>query len=256
MKDPISVGKDGKLYLKEHYEYSYLLLRLVVIFIVLIISEMIFIWFVPMSDSYYLEVKDGMDEEHILAGEVYKMETLNDGGYHSTGQRKVNVSVSGFVYDQTEIGDVLSIKRDESGNYVYTGEKYSHISEYQTTNGFINFATGIGILLVGLFGVVLIYYVWSKERSRIIKVDDFEPYRMEDRWYGKYIYGHGRIDNEKFGMIRIEDTMMFMELEDDPLSDDEKLSFFTIRSRFKRFRDMYFKIDKALDIHYNGKEQK
>ena len=262
MKDPIHVGRNGKKYLKSEYDFDKFLFYIVIIYVVLMISIMAVPWFVDPAgdDAYYLRVKNAYqtDDGYVLFGSLYQLESIGEGGLHFTGDENVTVPVTRFVYDEVNVGNMVSLDPDGEG-YSYGGSiSESRSSVYFTKQDHIDTMNEVFLWLIFMVGVVLIYHVWTKGWSRIMKITNFKPLMMDIRWYGRYLYGYANVDDsDNLELIKVSDTNLVMEQyqrEED--EETPEMDFFTLRSRVTRFDDINEKIEKALDVHYDGKEQK
>jgi len=249
------VKRNGKLYLKdEYYDIATLFLRVAVIYSVLILTIIIAAWFLPAVDEgYYLRVSDaGKDESrNFVTGEIYRFESLSNGGMHPVDEDST-VYVSGFVYDQVEVGNMISVEITGDDGYRYTGHIYSSIDVFGNVQDFIDTNIDVGFLLLMLFAVVGIYYLFAIKSNRVIKVSKFHPFYKEDRWFGKFLYGRGIVNDEKFyKMICIKDTFMFLEdgsgVKNDINTSSVGIEFYTINSRFKIISDINSELEDLID---------
>ena len=255
MKDKVLI-RDKKMYLKDNYYFTQALFGLVIVFIIYMTIMMTVLWFVdpsPISTNmdgvYYLKITDGDDNGNILIGDVYRLESLNDGGYHPTGKDNIDVRVSEFVYRQVDIGDIISLDVTDRGNYVYGGSIYPLVSPIYTVNGFVNFVIEIYLYLTAMFGISLICYIWNRNGSRIMEIIDFVPIHIVERWYGNYVCGIGCVDDKRRA-LRMEDTNLFLRIKDNQNHNTRIAGplgkMYTIRSRITFVKDINEEIENIL----------
>lgn len=264
MKDRI-IEKRGKKYLASKYNESIWFLCFTLIGMVCISVSVGMMWIEPAwlesmrteaQEDYYLKIDDAGEDVLgcYVMGDLYQWESLKNGGMHSTGEEGIIVSVSDFVYREIEEGNLISLNEDEDGNYQYAGDIYSSSSVFYSMDDFREYSLG-PIILTGLFFWYVCITIFINRRfSRIIMIDDFDACYKENRWYGKYIYGRAKVDgSDIYEMIRIADGWMFLNLEIDSGDSIYKKGnrFYTLKSRFRRVKNIDEHIEKLMDAEAN-----
>lgn len=262
MKDKIIVKK-RKHYLASWYNRCNWSFHLMLIIIAVMFISATMVWIdspVDSQDSYYLKINDAGEDVlgYYVVGDLYRLESLKNGGMHPTGEERIIVPISDFIYRQIEEGNLISLVEDGNGNYQYDGNIYPSISSmlpspFYSEDDF----PSIGIFLLPILGAViglgLIYYsiLDARSSSRIITIDGFNSCYKEDRWYGTYVYGRAKVDgSDSYEMIRIKDGWMFLNLDIDGGDSmyKEGNRFYTLKWRFRRVKNIDEHIEKLMEV--------
>lgn len=251
MKDKIIVKK-GKNYLAgNHGEFNWLVWLAVFTLILFVVTGVVAFFSSPIVESAedeYLKVNDaGWDSmSYYVVGEVYIWESMASGGFHDS-EDQITVSVSKFVYDQLEEGNVISLSVDSEGGYQYGGDIYNSVDSFPTTDDFLDSTWVICIFLMIYVAMIWLLVVLGRKGAEVITLSNAEIIKKIRTWRGMYSYL--KCDE---GLFRLKDECVYItcDIGDILYVDGDDLSqprLYGLKDNLKKINNASFMLNNMMD---------